>query len=419
MVVDIEDRAAAYQACYSTARLRPFTSDAAVPWLTELLEFMVGLYTVDRLVPRPKRGWSRGISFTFPVVSYERWFPLQSVLEELIVNSMGDDVTLNLRHRNAGIVHSDARAQGFALESPRPTTVGLLSDGLDSLCGAGASLAREPGAHAFVTVLTNSRRKHRISRLRTALQSVFGDRIAYCGLDVYLADGPRKQERTQRSRTLLAIAAGLTAAAAYRASQLEIYENGVGILNLPVPLLQMTHESSQVLHPRNLPLWSRITEQLLAPIGIVYPNRWYTKTQLCERLPSALHPAIAATSSCDAPQRRDAHADCGVCGSCMMRRLALQGAGLAHNDATYTLLPPQLPEFAASDVFPYHAALLAKALATPDPWPALLQLQPTLVPLVRDISDPAERAHTISDTIALLRRYVADVAVLRRLAHAV
>ena len=417
-MVEVDSRAESYQARYSTARLRPFTTAASIPQ-TELLELMLGVYTVDRLVPRNKRGWRRRLELRFPVLSLDRWSAVRTALEELLASCMGDDVVLHLRHRKDGATHADARAQAFALEPPAPVAVGLLSDGLDSLCGAAHALSSDPGRFAFVSVLTNSRRKRRVADIRTNLKHVFGDRIEYRDLDVHIKGAPPKQERTQRSRTLLAVTAGITVAAGYGASQVEVYENGMGILNLPVPGLQMPHESSQVLHPRNLDLWRRAVEPLLGSIRVAYPNRWLTKTQLCQRLPATLRNSIRATSSCDSPQRRDAHADCGVCGSCTMRRIALQGAGLASHDLVYSSAPPAPSDFAASDVFPYHVDLLARALASKDPWPELVRLQPTLSSSVQGFDDPTERAHAVDATIQLLRRHVADVGALEDFPRAV
>jgi hypothetical protein len=192
----------------------------------------------------------------------------------------------------------------------------------------------------------------------------------------------------------------------------------VGLLNLPVPNLQMPHESSQALHPSNTRLWADLSARLSHNVALSFPNRWLTKAQMCDRLSPDIRYLVSSTSSCDSPQRVDASADCGKCGSCIIRRIALKVSGLGGIDCTYSSVAART-DFEAEAVFRYHASLLSRVLNSDDPWPALIRLQPTIAASLPGHLDRHKRAHAITNTLALLRQHVNEMALLEDLAHAV
>jgi hypothetical protein len=414
-VAGIDDPQPVY---YRTDAMLPLSQLAVALHLLELFELMLVLYTADRLVPRPARRWGRCFEVAFPVSRIAHWEAARADLEQLIWQCTGDEVALHPYVRPSSYHHVDARSRWFELEYPRTTSVILLSDGLDSLCGAIEAALIPGGQLAFVSLISNSRKAPRIESVIRHLRTAHGDRIAYHPIPLHLEEAPRRQERTQRTRTMLAITAGLTVAAAYGASTAAVAENGIGILNLPVPSVQMRHESSQVLHPANLRLWARVSECLLGGAAVTYPNRYRTKAQMLESLPEAARYLIKETSSCDAPQRSDKYPDCGVCGSCIVRKMALRAAGLSYCDTTYTREPPKAGRYDPIDLLTYQATRIKRALESQSPWAELVHLQPTLR-LAIDAVDPDERQQSVSATIDLLRRHVTEAEDVRVLARAV
>lgn len=403
---------------YDAATLHPFTEVAAsAPHLVEFFELFLAFYSADRLLKRVAGRWQRRLLIEFPVTRLAAWKACVPTLQRLVWQSTGDDVEFDFVQRRSAERHRDARAIPFVLEEPRPTSVVLLSDGLDSLCGAFQHLRSHPEERVcFVSLVTNSRKDARIATIRRHLKATRTSEIAFRESHLHLCDPPRSsgQELSQRSRTMLAIGAGLVVAAGYGAPGVVVSENGIGILNLPLPGLQMDHHSSQVLHPANRSLWSELSALLLnAPGDVIYPNRFRTKGEMCAELPKeALH-LISSTSSCDRPQRHDAPADCGRCGSCVLRRTALSVAGLSHCDTSYTARPwsSRPDRVDAADVQSYHASLLGKCLAESDPWTALVRFQPTLVTTLK--GEPDEQlSHMRAATMSLLRRHVSEVLSL-------
>jgi hypothetical protein len=420
LVVDVTGVANAQPIYYKTGTMLPLSQLAATPHLLEVFELMLVLYTADRLVLRPPRRWARAFEVNYPVAASRiaHWAAACDDFERLIQQSTGDNVSLRPYARPLNGHHVDARSQWFELEYPQTTSVLLLSDGLDSLCGAIDAASVPGGKIAFVSLISNSRKHPRIYAVVEHLRAIHGQRIAFHPIPLYLEEAPRDQEITQRTRTMLAISAGLTVAAAYGASSAAVSENGMGILNLPVPSLQMRHESSQVLHPANLRLWARISERLLGGATVEYPNRYRTKAQMVAALPESARRLIKITSSCDAPQRKDEHADCGVCGSDIIRKLALYEAGLSHYDRKYTSQPPKPRLYDPLDLLRLQATRMKRAIEAQDPWAALVRLQPTLRTAI-EATDREERQQSIAATIALLRRHVAEVEDVRSLARAV
>jgi hypothetical protein len=216
---------------------------------------------------------------------------------------------------------------------------------------------------------------------------------------------------------MLAEAAGLTVSAVYESDSIVVSENGIGILNLPIPGIQTQHESSQVLHPANLESWRLISETLIGGARIVYPNRYRTKGQIIRDLPEDMRMLIRNTISCDRPQRFDSFEPCGVCSSCRYRQVSLFAATCDQYDGPCTSRAPKSAVFDPVDLMLLQARTLSDALATSDPWKSLNETYPTLRTVI-DESDATARAHQMFSTIQMLRRHVDEVTSWKGHAHA-
>lgn len=419
LLVDVHatSRKASQQLLYKSRTLLPLSKEALPLDLMELFEFFLVYYAADRVTPRDKRRWTRDLHIEFPVWRLQEWQSCCEHVSELIWRSTGDRVTIRPTPRPDDWIRGDAYPH-LALEPAVPTGVVLLSDGLDSLCGALDAIKAPSENVAFVSVITNSNRESRIRHIRRYLKAAHGERAIFHRVRLNLIDPPSKQERTQRSRTMLAIAAGLTTCAAYGSSSVSVSENGMGILNLPAPGIQARHESSQVLHPHNQELWAHVSRRLLNGATVLYPNRYRTKAEMIQAIAPAARYLIKRTSSCDAPQRRDREADCGVCGSCVFRRLSLRAAGFSQCDKQYTKQPPRDKLYDPLAVLRRHAAHLQNAIARPDPWAALVELQPTLRDSITAV-ERTDRDHSIAATIELIRHHVEEMQTMEYVARAV
>jgi hypothetical protein len=117
------------------------------------------------------------------------------------------------------------------------------------------------------------------------------------------------------------------------------------------------------------------------------PFLFATKGQMCARIPrEAFGPLLGRTVSCDCfPQRIAGYPQCGLCTSCLLRRLSLHAAGFTDFDTRNYRVDVLAShwEAPAAKLFPFRAMLfqagrLQKALAAPDAWQALVLEFPEL-----------------------------------------
>jgi hypothetical protein len=409
---------AAINALLDLDRLHPLTSRTSDPEFFELLDLVVAFYALDRSFRRPYDGWARRFVIEFPVARVELWRRYAPLVGEWLRSTTGDVVDVFPVVRKRAGAHHD-RQPTLSL-ADRVDVVGLVSDGLDSLCGVDAAARDCSRRLALATVGTSGTRLNRISKVALLASSLAGYHVEHLRFGTKLYRKRKVKEKTQRSRTVLALVTGLTAAYALGASTVESYENGFGTLNLPIPDMQYGAMSAQVLQPRYLPLWDRVSRAFFeADIRVRYPNRFVTKAEMIARLSDEGIPLVRdAAFSCDSECRESAGIlHCGRCGSCCYRRLSVAACGRPIEDATYAMRQMNRKEPDAALRLRYHAELLAEALETPDPWTALLRLQPELrgVAEAEEGRAPAAEAARWRDearksTIALLRRHVAEVA---------
>jgi hypothetical protein len=353
--------------------VHPLTADAASPDLFELLDLTVAFYALDRSVERNPNNWVRNFEIEHPVSDVERWKRHVSLLAEWF-EALTDDIVevrpvplpAHLRPEH------HVRPANFGFDEG-VDVITLLSDGLDSLCGLDAAL-RRPERHAFASVITNPKRAARIRNVIDGLSPSDRRPLSQYAVKTNLWQQRRVREKTQRSRTVLAIVTGMTVAKALGAGAVESNENGFGIMNLPVPDLQYGAMSSQVLNPTHLPLWDRVSRAFFErTIEVRYPNRFVTKAEMLRSLSEKARALVAVTSSCDSPIRKAGLPDCGTCGSCYFRKLAIACSDIAIRDVAYAnMRVGQGPN--AARLLCYHAKLIEQALRERDPWTALVAL---------------------------------------------
>lgn len=141
-------------------------------------------------------------------------------------------------------------------------------------------------------------------------------------------------ERSQRARGFLFHSLGLVGALMAGASEVLVYENGVGSINLPLSEAQLGAQSTRATHPVALYRLERFFCSLLGQrIHLRLPFLFLTKGQMCEKLRESPFRSLALqTISCDGfPQRQKGPEQCGVCTSCLLRRESLWAAGFGED----------------------------------------------------------------------------------------
>jgi 7-cyano-7-deazaguanine synthase in queuosine biosynthesis len=210
--------------------------------------------------------------------------------------------------------------------------VALFSGGLDSLAGAIDRL--ESGERlVLVSHYDFGQLASGQQGLTQALQQYYGpDRLHHLDIRVQIPEAP---ELTLRSRSLLYLALGLAAAAAFRPDlPLLVPENGWISFNPPLTLNRLGSYSTRTTHPYFLQELAAIWQEAGLSHPLINPYQHQSKGEMLAdcRNPKLLRELVPLTSSCARPVvgrwQGEAQGSCGYCYPCLMRRAALNRLGL-------------------------------------------------------------------------------------------
>jgi 7-cyano-7-deazaguanine synthase in queuosine biosynthesis len=285
----------------------------------------LGVWAADKLKPRRDAAdaWSREFVVHLPGPPLcRRLAPrLASVLNFLT----GDDWTLKMREAPVAL-----NLKGAWPHSWQPQAVVLFSGGLDSLVGAIDRLAAGQRillvSHYDYGQLAGTQQT-----LAAALTRHYGpERVHHLPLRVQL-EAP---ELSLRSRSLLYLALGLTAALAFGPeAPLVVPENGWISWNAPLTLNRLGTYSTRTTHPGFLTGLTSLWREAGLGHPLHNPYEDLPKGEMLARCrDQALLKELAPLSmSCARPVasrwRRRSAGSCGYCYPCLLRRAALNRMG--------------------------------------------------------------------------------------------
>ena len=286
-------------------------------------------------------GWTREIDLYAPVSTPKIWNDERQSIEALLRFLTGDRWRVFFRGRTDRTVALAIQPQRLATHDF--TEVSLLSGGLDSLIGAIDSLAS--GKRPFFvshywdaetakaqTYVLRALEKHfstnDITRLRVRL-----------GFDKHHLD-TGETEATQRGRSFLFYALAALAASAFnRPMAVNIPENGLIALNVPLDPLRFGALSTRTAHPYVIAGMRRLTDAVGLSVSFSNPYRHMTKGEMVSacRDGAFLRKVVCNSMSCSSPAKarykRLSPRHCGYCVPCLIRRASLR-AGLGVEDPT-------------------------------------------------------------------------------------
>ena len=305
---------------------RPF-SQVLPPNAADLLDLSLSIYAADRSSPRDfKRGntGQRRINVRVGLRNPDRWTTpeMAASLQEFLYWLSEDEWSFRIDKRQTGRDPEESEASLFSTPPELPVSVSLFSGGLDSLAGLACQTTRDPsGSRILVSGCTHSRLRSRqrsqVQRVRSALNErvpTAGARVWHVAVDfgMHRPEG-RREEKGQRTRALVFLALGVTAALQAGADTLWVHENGVGALNLPLNETQLGVDNYRGVHPRSLIMFEALVEAVLdRPIRVRNPFLFHTKAAMCRALLPAgfarrrwrrLSPATASRCAFPASQR--------------------------------------------------------------------------------------------------------------------
>lgn len=391
-----------------------------VPREADFAWLALAIYLADRTAPRNPYGnngpafWRRRIHIVIGVNDPSAWQAVTPPLIDALEYLTEDDWTFEfIGGRAAFAVESQEHFR--EMRGPRIGWTSLYSGGLDSGAGALRWLRSVAGIGLLVSGQTHPRIAAGQQAQVAEMRDHFPQRIEHIGIDYGVPDkrGLSGFESSQRTRAFIHTALGSLAALMADNEQLFLFENGFGALNLPCDSAQIGSQNSRGTHPVFLQRMAAFVRAVFdRPFVIANPFTFSTKAQMLAAPGMDEFASLFRKSfSCDRfPNYHHKTSQCGCCASCLVRRLAFHGSGIADDLAGYTrdVLRPQRQlhesELLALTKLSIQASTLAEALRSPSPWSALCLRWPDLIRTQMEFGS-ATFQETVID---LLRRHVAE-----------
>lgn len=322
----------------------------------DFLRIAAGIYMIDRICKRRRRldneSGSRDLDITFEVEDVDFWqrSDIAESVEEIVQFLTGDNFLPHFVKTESLPGHNSFN-EVLDLESFKPSRIGMYSGGLDSAAGL-AKRFLDGERFLLVTVDHQCGLHRRVRNQLKALSNILERNgltkpdYQHSTLKASLSGGKSKhmgtQEKSQRSRAFLYCAAAAVAAYAYKVEVVEMFENGVGAINLPLMRGMLGNGlATRGSHPAFLQMMSNLsTEVADQAIRFALPFESVTKLEMVRALNGIDGmPEWAQTSkSCvHTSIRIKSKTHCGACPACVERRQAFRGAGVKEDIDMYVM----------------------------------------------------------------------------------
>lgn len=279
-------------------------------------------------------GWSREMRLVVPVDDPEKWTSAAPILERMLRFLTGDLWRVGFRGRPDGFAT-------IAESRPKPLIpvdfdgVNLFSGGLDSLIGAIDTIksGRTPllVSHAGEGAVSKSQ-ENCFSALKEAFPSSKFDRLRiWMAFRKGLVDAVESEDTT-RGRSFLFFSLGVAAGVGLgREFTLNVPENGLIALNVPLDPLRLGALSTRTTHPFYMARWNELLRALDISGSLVNPYWDKTKGEMVKACADAaiLKGVVDRSLSCSSPTKGrwdgKPQGHCGYCLPCLIRRASLLG----------------------------------------------------------------------------------------------
>jgi len=413
------------------------------PRLADLVDLAMSVYYADRRAVRVRSPYSltgiRDFDIRLPVRDLEVWRGGEVAvrLADILYWFTEDQWAFTFTSRQTHPRPSETEQYLSPWPVKQPNVTVLFSGGLDSLAGMVTQLERcrdysfvllSGCTHTRMAAIQSGlvrelrRHWHNTSRELISIRVPFG---------IHKPQDTAREEVSQRSRGFVFLLLGAVAAVMAKSQSLWVCENGVGAVNLWLNEGQLGIDNARGVHPLSLIHMSEFLNLILQqPLRIENPFQFSTKAQLCQPIKKlGLNHLITKTVSCDSfPLRIEGVQQCGLCTSCLLRRLALHTAGLEHVDLGKIYRYDVKGSLAGVDekrLYPLWATLdhvdrLSDCLSSESPWETLTKTFPELLEIQEETvryggGNPQAIANAY---VQMYRTYAAEWARFPAGAHA-
>lgn len=365
----------------------------------DLLEIALMVHTVDRaIVPSPLSYCV--VQVTFPVRSLDTFNQqhVQDRLSEILYWYTGYEWRFKFTQRNLyARLSENPQLFQWNMDS-REVDVALWSGGLDCFAGL-FNRAYENEDRHFVLCATGSNQVvHNLQkRIYHELPHDLLSRAKLCQVNyrVKAIKGILSESPRLRSRGFVFMLIGAVCALLEGQHELQIYENGIGAINLRFRDSEIGLNHAHSVHPLSLKMLSDwLTDLLSVPFILRNPFLFSTKAQMCKILVerNALELAFQ-TETCDRKHRKSGAKQCGRCSSCILRRQAFAALGIidktpyVYEETKWLNRVTDYTQVANGNHIPAalrQVELLEQLLCSKDPWNSLVKHYETLSAEVAD-----------------------------------
>ncbi|MGQ0620873.1 MAG: 7-cyano-7-deazaguanine synthase [Panacagrimonas sp.] len=316
--------------------------DDPTPRAVDLMTIAAGAYAVDRAVKRkPRPGNQAGIRWLCPrfcVNDAAYWSSHEATrkVTEILHFLTGDQWQVSFERAESSLY--ERHQERLGLEWPRPDRIALYSGGLDSAAGLANQLLDGHQNYLLVTVRHQFGLRFRCQKqIRELAQHLKLTEPMHCTLNAYLskavAGDMKRQEPSQRSRGFLFGVAAALVARACDLHEVEVFENGVGAINLPLTSGGLSGGlATRGAHPSFLRMLSSLVSSVMErEMRFSLPFMEKTKGEMLLKLKAnQLERWAELSHSCvhTSPRVRG-QPHCGQCPACIERRQAFAVAGIS------------------------------------------------------------------------------------------
>ena len=297
------------------------------PIIADLIDLAVAIYASDRLSPHNLRQQQRRLHVVLPVRNPELMSaePFQAKLEDLLEWTTGSQWIFDFQRRSAPERLVEHPSLPIA---PQGCEVALWSGGLDALAGLYTRL-RMYSDTSFVLFGTGSNNVVYADQRRVAnkVQSIFPNRCHLFRVPIRFQNSSmQRKNKLCRSRGVVFTLLGVACTHLMGQQILNVYENGIGAINLPYRASAVGLDHSRSAHPLTLLMVSDVVSELLGKkFRVQNPFLFWTKAKMCRAIAEDGRSDLPQCSkSCDSPHRQSEQPiQCGYCSSCLLRKQAL------------------------------------------------------------------------------------------------
>jgi 7-cyano-7-deazaguanine synthase in queuosine biosynthesis len=310
--------------------------------IADLIDLAVAIHAVDRLTVQDPYKDQTSISVVLPVRNPDRLntSSFQEKIVRLLEWATGSRWEFDFQQRlDVGRVIEYNRCTTSV--DPYIDEVALWSGGLDALAGLYTRLKSDSGK-TFMLFGSGSNNKVFASQRNVfrGLLPSFPSRLNRCQIPIHVSnDDVHRKNSVPRARGIVFLLLGSACAYLMGQKKLNLYENGVGAINLPYSRSEIGLDHSRSVHPLTLQKTSDLLTELFGEkFQISNPFLFLTKAEMCRTLAEDRRMDLPAlTKSCDSPHRKK-NSQCGYCSSCLLRRQALAATPM-QDGTSYVMFP--------------------------------------------------------------------------------